>query len=311
MEPGVATAVSILRHVRSDEVADHAGESVRHLLGHRHLATVESLGAQRAHSLCQARPVPAEVYDHMRIESAVSFIHGFDQQVLGMLTDGDAPLMGELRRWTGQLSPLVFTDMARAGKLSVMASGPRAAFETVAPYLACFGPSVTYVGEGDVGVRDAPFGFKRRALCLREGALVEFKAQFVDLIVEEHDVCLRLHDGDGRRAQEDRVKDRTATGEAGDGGSRFCRGIRQNWGHPSYLTRTDEPYARTSLREENRGPAGVATACRHLPAQQPCHLQQRRKVAGRRGPNVMTMERQPPFSHSAGRQCVSDESPHG
>jgi 3-hydroxyisobutyrate dehydrogenase len=40
--------------------------------------------------------------------------------------------------------------VARAGKLSVMASGTRAAFETVAPYLACFGPSVTYVGEGDV-----------------------------------------------------------------------------------------------------------------------------------------------------------------
>jgi 3-hydroxyisobutyrate dehydrogenase len=40
--------------------------------------------------------------------------------------------------------------VARAGKLSVMASGPRATFEAVAPYLACFGPSVTYVGEGDV-----------------------------------------------------------------------------------------------------------------------------------------------------------------
>jgi 3-hydroxyisobutyrate dehydrogenase-like beta-hydroxyacid dehydrogenase len=40
--------------------------------------------------------------------------------------------------------------VARAGKLSVMASGPRSAFDTVAPYLACFGPSVTYVGEGDV-----------------------------------------------------------------------------------------------------------------------------------------------------------------
>jgi 3-hydroxyisobutyrate dehydrogenase-like beta-hydroxyacid dehydrogenase len=40
--------------------------------------------------------------------------------------------------------------VARAGRLSVMASGPRAAFDTVAPYVACFGTSVTYVGEGDV-----------------------------------------------------------------------------------------------------------------------------------------------------------------
>lgn len=39
--------------------------------------------------------------------------------------------------------------VARAGKLGVMASGPREAFDTVAPYLACFGPSVKYIGEGD------------------------------------------------------------------------------------------------------------------------------------------------------------------
>ncbi|MBM3527420.1 MAG: NAD(P)-dependent oxidoreductase [Alphaproteobacteria bacterium] len=41
--------------------------------------------------------------------------------------------------------------VARAGRLSVIASGPRAAFDTVEPYLQVFGPSVTYVGEGDVG----------------------------------------------------------------------------------------------------------------------------------------------------------------
>jgi 3-hydroxyisobutyrate dehydrogenase-like beta-hydroxyacid dehydrogenase len=40
--------------------------------------------------------------------------------------------------------------VARAGRLSVMASGPRSAFDAVRPYLSCFGPSVTYVGEGDV-----------------------------------------------------------------------------------------------------------------------------------------------------------------
>ena len=40
--------------------------------------------------------------------------------------------------------------VARAGRLSVMASGPRSVFDMVAPYLSCFGSSVTYIGEGDV-----------------------------------------------------------------------------------------------------------------------------------------------------------------
>jgi 3-hydroxyisobutyrate dehydrogenase len=40
--------------------------------------------------------------------------------------------------------------VARAGKLSVLVSGPADAYETVAPYLACFGPSVSYVGDGDI-----------------------------------------------------------------------------------------------------------------------------------------------------------------
>jgi 3-hydroxyisobutyrate dehydrogenase len=40
-------------------------------------------------------------------------------------------------------------QVARAGKLSVLASGPKEAFDVVAPYLACFGPSVNYIGEGD------------------------------------------------------------------------------------------------------------------------------------------------------------------
>ena len=39
--------------------------------------------------------------------------------------------------------------VARAGRLSVLASGPRAVFDTVSPYLSCFGPSVTYIGKGD------------------------------------------------------------------------------------------------------------------------------------------------------------------
>ena len=40
--------------------------------------------------------------------------------------------------------------VARAGRLSVMASGPRPVFDIVRPYLSCFGSSVTYIGEGEV-----------------------------------------------------------------------------------------------------------------------------------------------------------------
>jgi len=39
--------------------------------------------------------------------------------------------------------------VARAGRLRVLASGPRDGFETVLPYLACFGEDVSYVGDGD------------------------------------------------------------------------------------------------------------------------------------------------------------------
>jgi 3-hydroxyisobutyrate dehydrogenase-like beta-hydroxyacid dehydrogenase len=49
------------------------------------------------------------------------------------------------------VAPVSGNDVvARAGKLSVMASGPRSAFDLVAPYLSCFGSSITYIGEGDV-----------------------------------------------------------------------------------------------------------------------------------------------------------------
>ena len=39
--------------------------------------------------------------------------------------------------------------VASAGKLGVLVSGPADAYDVVAPYLACFGPSVKYVGDGD------------------------------------------------------------------------------------------------------------------------------------------------------------------
>jgi 3-hydroxyisobutyrate dehydrogenase-like beta-hydroxyacid dehydrogenase len=40
--------------------------------------------------------------------------------------------------------------VVKAGKLAVVASGPRAAFDQARPYLAAIGESVTYVGEGDL-----------------------------------------------------------------------------------------------------------------------------------------------------------------
>jgi 3-hydroxyisobutyrate dehydrogenase len=39
--------------------------------------------------------------------------------------------------------------VVRSGKLSVVASGPRAAYEQAAPYLKLFGRGVSYVGEGE------------------------------------------------------------------------------------------------------------------------------------------------------------------
>jgi 3-hydroxyisobutyrate dehydrogenase len=40
--------------------------------------------------------------------------------------------------------------VARAGKLSIIASGPRAVFDDAVQYLNCLGKDVTYVGDGDV-----------------------------------------------------------------------------------------------------------------------------------------------------------------
>ena len=40
--------------------------------------------------------------------------------------------------------------VARAGRLSITASGPRRTFDVMAPYLECLGENVTYVGQGEV-----------------------------------------------------------------------------------------------------------------------------------------------------------------
>ncbi len=41
-------------------------------------------------------------------------------------------------------------QVARAGKLRVFVSGPRDAYDAAAPFLACFGTSVSYIGEADL-----------------------------------------------------------------------------------------------------------------------------------------------------------------
>jgi 3-hydroxyisobutyrate dehydrogenase len=40
--------------------------------------------------------------------------------------------------------------VVKAGKLSLVVSGPKAAFETARPYLECLGTGVSYVGEGEL-----------------------------------------------------------------------------------------------------------------------------------------------------------------
>jgi 3-hydroxyisobutyrate dehydrogenase-like beta-hydroxyacid dehydrogenase len=40
--------------------------------------------------------------------------------------------------------------VAKAGRLAIVASGPKAAFEEVRPHLAAMGQSVSYVGEGEL-----------------------------------------------------------------------------------------------------------------------------------------------------------------
>jgi hypothetical protein len=67
--------------------------------------------AEAMHDEDPSRPEPAAVYRHMRIEPAVSFIHGFDRALLENLGRDD-DFMPDLRRRTGQKSNAVFFDMA-------------------------------------------------------------------------------------------------------------------------------------------------------------------------------------------------------
>jgi hypothetical protein len=65
--------------------------------------------ARDIHRKDSARPDPEAVYAHMRIEPALSYIHGFNRSVLEPLP---APEKDLLRRWTGQRSNDVFYGMA-------------------------------------------------------------------------------------------------------------------------------------------------------------------------------------------------------
>ena len=124
----------------------------------------------------------------------------------------------------------------------------------------------SYAG-GALGQESGQLRLDFVALFLREEATSELLAQFVDMIDDAHVRRLRLDDVDAARAREDRVKDRKATGGAGEGRSRFCRPARQNWRSRSSLRRPEQPYPRTSLREENRGPKGDASEYLRRPTQ--------------------------------------------
>jgi hypothetical protein len=69
--------------------------------------------AEAIHARDPSCPPPAEVYSRMRIEPAVSYLHGFDRSTLENLinTHGDR-FLDDMRRWTGQKSATVFYDMA-------------------------------------------------------------------------------------------------------------------------------------------------------------------------------------------------------
>lgn len=65
--------------------------------------------AEDLHKSDDKRPKPAEVYDHMRIEAAVSHFHGLDRTMIESFSTEERE---RLMSWTGQRSLHVFYDMA-------------------------------------------------------------------------------------------------------------------------------------------------------------------------------------------------------
>ncbi len=131
----------------------------------------------KAESLAQhgARIVdsPAHLADRDIVVTTVSGSEDFAEVILGprgvLAHDGRAPTVlidsstvsvkvsehvraEASRRGTSLLAAPVSGNpkVAAAGQLSVVVSGPRAAFEQVLPYLQLFGSRVIYVGEGEL-----------------------------------------------------------------------------------------------------------------------------------------------------------------
>lgn len=64
------------------------------------------------HAQDPTRPAPDEVYEHMRVEAAVSYIHGFDLDLVKKLEEEKPTFLRELGLATGQRSLNVFREMA-------------------------------------------------------------------------------------------------------------------------------------------------------------------------------------------------------
>ena len=86
--------------------------------------------------LGRAGTVPGLIVDcsTVSVEGAEAVRRAAEEAGAGMLA---APVSGNPK-------------VARAGRLSIVASGPRAGFDAALPYLQLLGRSVTYVGEGEV-----------------------------------------------------------------------------------------------------------------------------------------------------------------
>jgi hypothetical protein len=68
--------------------------------------------ADDMHSRDSSKPSGKVVYDHMRIEAAVSFIRDFDRTLIKELESKKGDFLRDLRNWTGQGTHNVFYDMA-------------------------------------------------------------------------------------------------------------------------------------------------------------------------------------------------------
>lgn len=148
---------------------------VTRLLGAGYDVTVYNRTAAKAQPLAEkgasvvTRPV--DLADRDVVFSMVSSSKDLEQVMLGeggLLTGEASPkVIADVSTVSAEISAVVRDAAAargtdflatpvsgnpkviEAGKLTVAASGPRAAFDTVAPLLEVFGRGVTYVGEGE------------------------------------------------------------------------------------------------------------------------------------------------------------------